>query len=310
MATIVNNYANTGGNWQDVHYLAKRARRLIFVPKWGNDQTENTIASVSGVTKSALQALFDDHQVKDRYYPLPNLDNVENPGREESTFFEWNSGQETFVKDGKKSFKAMIKVEDGGPALVKKLKEWRGAKFGCYIIDTDKNFHYYLDEAGTIVKPMPIDGDRFDVRWIEPTDEGPGMIEISFNFADEMEDGNLRYIDYNGGSGLDFDGTDYDDVYALWDVSLTEVSNSLTTITVNVKTDYDIPVTGLALADFYLYNTTDSAEITITNLAESTTTSGQYVLTFASQDASDAYTLRINKSKYDYADTVSGTLTA
>jgi hypothetical protein len=136
------------------------------------------------------------------------------------------------------------------------------------------------------------------------------MIEISFNFADDMEDGNIRYIDYDGGSGLDFDGTDYDDVYGLWDVSLTEVSNTLTTIIVNIKVDYDVAATGLALADFYLYNTTDSAEITITNLAESTTTPGQYTLTFASQDASDGYTLRVDKSKYDYADTVSGTLTA
>ena len=133
------------------------------------------------------------------------------------------------------------------------------------------------------------------------------MIEISFNFKMEMEDGQIRYIKY---ADLDFDGTDKDDIYALWDVTLTESSNTLTTIIVDVKTDYDIPVTGLALADFYLYNDTDSSEITITNCAEDATTDGRYTLTFASQDASDAYTLRVDKSKYDYNDTVSGTLTA
>lgn len=306
MATIVSNYANTGGNWQDVHYLSRVARRLILVPKWGQDQTENTLANEAAVTKAALQALFDDHDVKDRYYPLPNLDNVTNE-RAESTFFEWNSGQKEFIKDGVKHFVGMITVDDGGPALVAKLKEFRGAKFGCYIIDKDKNFNYYLDDAGTIVKPIPIDGKSWDVRWIEPTYEAPGMIEISFDFADDMEDGSLRYIKK---ASLDFDGTDYDDVYALWDVTLAEVSNTLTTIVFTAKTDYNIPITGLVLASFYLYNTTDSAQITITGLAESTTTPGQYTATFAAQTEADGYTLRVNKSRYDYNDTVSGSLTA
>jgi len=306
MATKVSYFSNTGGNWQDVRYLLRRAQRIILVPKYGSDQEENTIATRAGVTKAALQALFDDHDLKDRYYPLPSFKNVTDE-RAESNFFEYDDGEKEFLREGVRHFEGHIKAADGGAKLKKYLNDWRGAEFGIYIIDEDGNFAFMLDDDGTIVKPLPLAGGSFDIRVMPATADGVFMLNVSFDFHPDLDDGDIDYIPKKD---LDFNGLSDEDIYGLWDVTIEEVSNTLTTIVATVKTDYDTAVTGLVLADFYLYNTTDSAEVVPSGVVETAGTPGEYTFTFAEQTASDAYELRVNKSRYDYNDTLTGTLTA
>jgi hypothetical protein len=256
------------------------------------------------VTKTALQTLFAAASVKDRYYPLPSMKNVENV-REESKFFTWDDDERDFLKQGAKQFKGHIKVEDGGPALVKKLQAWRGAEFGAFLIDEDGNFIYRTSD-GTLVQPLHIAGGSFDVRWIEPAAEAVGMVEVSWNWHPDLNDGELRYITKEN---LDFDGLSYTDVFGLYDVDITTSSPSTTALTVAIVTDYNVPVTGLALTDMRLYNTTDSAEVTITSATESTTTPGTYVLAFAAEGAGDELLFNLlAASGYDPADTATATI--
>ena len=305
MSSNCKTFTNTAQNY--CAYLGKVARRIILVPEFDGSYTKNEIANEAGVTAAALQARFINAALKSRFYPIPLFENVEEE-RAENEFFEWESGNQDLVKKGTYHFKGLIPYDDAGPALLGRLEDWYGQDFGCYIIDFDGNFRYNLGSDGTKVQPFLIDGKTFSARMIYSKYKEPMSIEVMFNFKYEVNDKDQRYI---AKANLDFDGRTYNDVYALRDVTLTEVSNTLDGLVYTIATDHGVPVTGLAKTDMYLYNTTDSSEITILTSTESTTTPGQYTLTFAAQDASDAYSINLlETSKYDSADTLTGTLTA
>lgn len=310
MVTIVRNYENTGGNWNHVSFDLKRIRRLILVPRYGSTGSENTIATEAGVTAAALQALCINSNKYNRYYPLPNMKNV--TFREgESKFFTWDDDEKVHTREGAAGFEGYIELVDGGPALTKRLMSgWNSAEFGVFVIDEDKNFWYNLDSAGTILKPIPVAGGSFVAKYIPPTGaDDIGKVKIVFDWSTLMDWGQLRYISYASGD-LDFDGTDYGDIYPLWDVTITKTGEPSTTAwTLDIVTDYGIPVTGLAKTDMYLYNTTDSAQVTISTSTESTTVPGRYALAYSAETAGDG--LRFNllaASKYDPADTETGTI--
>jgi len=309
MAHVLKNYGNLGGNWKDVSYLQKRIKRLIFVPLYGTTGAENTLATEAGVTKAALQALFVAADARNRYYPTPILYNVENP-EEDPKFFDWDDGTQDFIRRGSIKFKAFIKVQDGGPALAKRLMDaWNGAEFGVFAIDENKNFIYNLDSAGTILKPIPVEPGSFFARYlVTPGADDVGKVEISFTLKGEFDSGRFRYVKHES---LDFDGLSTTDMYSLWNVTITQVAKSLTTLTVLIKTDYNIPVSGLAKTDMYLYNSTDPAVVSITTAPESASIPGQYALTFGAQTEADAYSFNLlAASKYDPADTLTGTFNA
>jgi len=302
---ILNGLTNTGGNPKNRAFDFKQLRRIILVPKYNSSEVLNTLANVAGVTKAALQAKFDAANINNRYFPLPPMKNVEFV-RGESTKYAWADDSVTYIKQGIKTFKAMFDVSDVGPALLKRLQSWRACDFGMFIGDTEGNFGYILDSAGVIVKPLEIEGQSFDVRMIGATDKEPAMMEVTFNLAPEINDGDFRYIPK---ADLDFDIRSDSDVYALWSVVLAEVSNTLTHILFTAKTDYGVPISGLVKTEIYLYDNTGSAAITLTSLTETGTT-GAYDALIPAQTENDSYTMNILKSKYAPEDTLSGTLTA
>ena len=305
--SICASYENTAGN--KCGFLHAVNQRIILVPKYDATGTLNTLATIAGVTKTALQDKFKAALVANRYFPLGKMENVTFE-RGEADFQEFDSGNMEFVQDGKKSFVGFITMKNGaGPALLKRLNSFTDKEFGFFGIDTVGNFGYQLDSAGVIVKPVPIDGNSWRCRWIEPKYKEAGGIEVKFSVLDDFDDGDFRYI---AKADLDFDGRNNGDVFALWDITITEVSNTLTELVVTVTTDYGVAVTGQTTVGFwYLYNTTDSAEITPSGVVESTTTPGQYTLTFSAQTPSDAYSLNlVSTQRYDPEDTLTGTLTA
>lgn len=297
-------YSNTGGNL--CAYLSNVASRLLLFPELGSDGTKNEIATEAGVTKAALQALIIEAETKDRLYPLPKMEQVEEVRNENETF-EYESGNVVKMRDGSYQFKGLIPFGDGGPDLLKRLESWYGQDFGCFIIDIDGNFRYEIDSTNILVQPFMIDGDSWSVRMIYAKYKEPLFIEVMFNFKSEVNDGDQVYI---AKSSLDFDGRSNTDLYALRDVVITEVAESLTTLTVLVKTDKNIPVTARDETDWLLYNDTTTTAITVVSAVESATIPGQYVLTFIAQTNADAYTLNmLAASKFDPADTLTGILT-
>ena len=99
-------------------------------------------------------------------------------------------------------------------------------------------------------------------------------------------------------------GINFNDLSGLIDVNFadfTEVAN--TSCTFNAEFDYGtaynpIKLKGLVLADFALYNNTDSTSETITSVTENLPLEGNYTVNFAFVTAK-SYTLSINKDGYN-----------
>lgn len=270
------------------------AKRLILVPELGSSGSANEIATTAGVTKTALQALFDASNKSDRYYPTPLIENVENL-RAETTFHEFNSGTKLAVKEGIKHFVGYLPVEH--PQLLEGLKAWEGQDFGIFIIDKDANFIYQTDSATKLkVKPFAVDGNSFVATYIEPTDTEVAMLKIEFDYSVAAKDEYMRYIDADD---LDFNGLG-SDVYALHTVTGTPASSTASTITVALATEYGTAVTGLTDSEISCVDDSGDA-VTVSDVTESTATPGTYTITLSGLSGTTTCYLSISKSKYDFS---------
>lgn len=267
------------------------AKRLIFVPEIGSAGTENKIATAAGVTKSALQALFDDADKLDRYYPTPLLENVENV-RGDTTFHEFNSGAKLRVKEGTKHFVGYIPAEH--PLMLEGLKSFEGQNFGILVIDKDGNFIYLTDATTKLeVKPFPVDGNSFSATYIEPTDKEVPMIKIEFDYSVASKDELMRYI---AAEDLDFNALSTVDVYSLLTVTGTS-TGGVDLLTLVLATEYGDPVTGLVKTDMTATDG-DGDPVTIPSISESP--DGTYTVDL-SISGSETITISISKARYDFS---------
>jgi hypothetical protein len=275
------------------------AKRMIFVPELGKDGSKNEIATVAGVTKAALQSLFDDNDVLDRYYPIDAFENVEDI-RADAEFFEFNSGRKAKTKDGVRTFTAFIPFQ--GAEYLGKLKEWGCNKFGVYIIDKADNFIYSADSsAGVKVQPIMVDNGSFSAELMKKTEGEPAMIKITFDFRATEKDELLRVISEEN---LDFSGLSTIDTYGLWNVTHAVTSISTTGwVSTVTETIYGFAVEGLLIGDFSAYNDTDSAAVTISSVTEGGVGSeGVYTFVVAAETSADSITVSMTKSGYDDID--------
>ena len=271
-------------------YLMQIARRLVFVPKYDSNGDLNNFASPDEVTKANIQAKLDETDPLDRYYALPLMENVEDI-RAETTFFEWNSGQKIRIKQGSRTFTAAL--PDGDPQFQKRLQSWYGQDFGVYIVDKWGNW-VYQDGTGA-VNPIPVDGNSFDVNMVKSTDAEPFYIMLQFDFLQDNNDGDLRYI---GKDHLDFDGRT-SDLYGLLPLVPKVLSTvAAVTTTVSVSTDYDVPVTGLVFGDFVLYDVTADSDLSVSAAVENPNIPGEYELTSTTTVQGNTTRLTVSKIKY------------
>jgi len=269
------------------------AKRLIIVPELGASGSENEIATVAGVTKTALQLLFNEVDKLDRYYPTPLLENVENV-RGETTFHEFNSGAKLRVKEGTKHFVGYIPAEH--PLMLEGLKSFEGQNFGILVIDKDGNLIYLTDATTKLkVKPFPIDGNSLSVTYVEPTDKEVPMIKLEFDYSVSSKDELMRYI---AAEDLDFNALSTVDVYSLLTVTGTSTGGA-DKLTLVLATEYGDAITGLDEDDM---DCTDSAgdTVTISSVEESTSTPGTYTVNLTITGAKTV-TTTITKSRYDFS---------
>ena len=272
------------------------AKRLIIVPEVDGSGAQNKFASEAAVTKSALQAKFDAADKDDRFFPLSIIENVEDL-RAEPTFFEFNSGRKAKVKEGTRTFVAYIPFQ--GPEYLGKLEEWGCSKFGVYIVDKAGNFIYATDSSTkTEVLPILVDHESFSAELMKKTDGEPIMIKLTFDFRETEKDSLLRAIDKDS---LDFDGLSSTDVYGLWDIThaVTNIGAGSFTSTITEEI-YGFAIEGLVLADFSLYNVTESSSVSLSTAPE--TSEGVYEITFpVGTTTGDTLRLSVNKAGYDDA---------
>jgi hypothetical protein len=270
------------------------ARRLIFVPLLGADGTPNGFDGSEGVTKMALTAKLNAGNLRDRFFPLPETENVEST-KGETVFHEFNSGTKKFVKEGIRHFKGLLVQEH--PLFLEKLKAWSGQRFGVFIIDYKGNFIYQTDpETRSKVLPLPVDGNSFVAVANEATDSEVNLITLEFDFSLSAKDELKRYIP---AEMLDFDGLNETEVYSLHDVS-GEVSDvTAEGFTLSLTTDYGIGVTGLVSDDFTVYN--KDSELTVSGSWEEVS-DGVYAFEPSSSFmGGESLQVTANKERYDFS---------
>lgn len=276
--------------------------KLFFVPVYDSTGVKNKLDLTGTINEATIIALINQSDASKRWYLSPVFENVVK-ATADTTFEEAPSQRKKRIKAGKKSFSA--EHWDVAPQLEGKYNEYLCGGWGVIELDIDGNI--IGKKVGTDLYPIPVDGDSFDVKYVDPTDAATSKLMVSFDYNRLMKSEELWLI------SADELGADLNDQDGLKDVELEFVSKTSTQVVVNATLSYGtavqlLKVKGLLAADFALYNNTLSASHTIATVTEGTgANEGKYTITYAAITGSvDNLTLSMAKDGYvgklDYVD--------
>lgn len=276
--------------------------KLFFVPVYDSTGVKNKLDLTGTINEATIIALINQSDASKRWYLSPVFENVVK-ATADTTFEEAPSQRKKRIKAGKKSFSA--EHWDVAPQLEGKYNEYLCGGWGVIELDIDGNL--IGKKVGTDLYPIPVDGDSFDVKYVDPTDAATSKLMVSFDYNRLMKSEELWLI------SADELGADLNDQDGLKDVELEFVSKTSTQVVVNATLSYGtavqlLKVKGLLAADFALYNNTLSASHTIATVTEGTgANEGQYTITYVAITGSvDNLTLSMAKDGYvgklDYVD--------
>lgn len=278
--------------------IQKVARKLILVPIQQANGTLNRLTLGSLPNAAAITALVNQADDKARWYPLPKMENITNE-RAEPIKQEFDSGNTIFIRDGVKTFKGEVVLQDS--VFASKLDGLRCYQMGAYVVDADASLIGSHAVAGYLA-PMKINMGTWTVETVDATDTTVAMVRLSFQWDNTLADGDIRKVlESDFGSGVDLLGLD-----GLIDIYGTASAISATAFTMKIETDYGsvenpVPVEGLVLADFALANLTVPASITITSVTE--TSAGVYTFVIPSQTSAHVLALSLAPAVTGYDDT-------
>lgn len=268
--------------------------KLFFVPVYDSTGVKNKLDLTGTINEATIIALINQSDASKRWYLSPVFENVVK-ATADTTFEEAPSQRKKRIKAGKKSFSA--EHWDVAPQLEGKYNEYLCGGWGVIELDIDGNI--IGKKVGTDLYPIPVDGDSFDVKYVDPTDTATSKLMVSFDYNRLMKSEELWLI------SADELGADLNDQDGLKDVVLEFVSKTSTQVVVNATLSYGtavqlLKVKGLLAADFALYNNTLSASHTIATVTEGTgANEGQYTITYAAITGSvDNLTLSMSKDGY------------
>ena len=271
-------------------------RRLIFVPTFQNDGTLNYIETVGTTFNAAFwNALQYNTDTTARYYPLAKDFEEVAMSKADTVYQEFASGNMELVKDGVRSFEGMLPKT--AIPLIGKLKSKGCAKHSVYIIDHLGNIIGVEKTLGKLY-PMQLNDNTLNSIFQFATDTTVPMIQVKFQFAQSIADEQISFIK-SSDLGIDM----FTQFNGKTDSNIVQVgTGTTTTVVVDVYTDYGsaknkIPVEGLVLADFVLYNVTDSATITPSSVVEDSVVPGRYTFTFTAETATDILRLTLSTSE-------------
>ena len=268
--------------------------KLFFVPVYDSTGVKNKLDLTGTINEATIIALINQADASKRWYLSPVFENVVK-ATADTTFEEAPSQRKKRIKAGKKSFSA--EHWDVAPQLEGKYNEYLCGGWGVIELDIDGNL--IGKKVGTDLYPIPVDGDSFDVKYVDPTDAATSKLMVSFDYNRLMKSEELWLI------SADELGADLNDQDGLKDVELKFVSKTSTQVVVNATLSYGtavqlLKVKGLLAADFTLYNNTLSASHTIATVTEGTgANEGQYTITYVAITGSvDNLTLSMAKDGY------------
>lgn len=280
------------------------------MPLYANDGTKNKIDLTATLNAAYFNALINHADSSKRLYPIPGeIKTVEKPKAENITeSFPDQSKQ--FVAEGIRSFSALF------PGLNQifagQLKASRCTDFGIYEIDNAGAILGYTNNETGVLYPIRVDKNTWAPVWEPITDTTVEKVKLTFEFPSTVVDEYLLHIPSSDITGINLLG-----VNGLIDILSTNVSCSTTVLVAKLFTKYGTKAKGLVITDFYdvaggagskVYNTTDSAALTLTSVVESP--AGTYTLTMAvAQTVSDKIRVTPVKTGFDYTDVIANLAT-
>lgn len=280
-------YTNTG--LPDCKTLMAVPKRIILVPTYDSTGARNKIAAGDVLNAAYFSALINNTDKTKRWYPLPEIVNVED-SRGEPIVETLADGKKVFVTDGVRTFKALLIKQ---PSQLKaKLDQWRCLGMSAYFVDKEGNLIGATD--GTDLYPVIVDNDTLFANLIKTTDTTTQKIQLSFEFAATEDDGDLRIITETEA------GMDLLTLEGLLDVNMSAATSISTTgFTTEMTLDYgtfktpDV-ATGFVIGDFALFNVTTSSAITL-GFAVTESPDGTYAFSWTTP-ASSGDILRLTPS--------------
>lgn len=272
--------------------LQSVTRKLILVPLYKSDGTRNSIAKTDVIDEAYLIARLNDVNESARWYPTPEVDNVENT-KADSLFESLNSGKNVFIQEGVRSFSGVFIKQ--GPTFLGKLKTGRCVDFGVYMIDIDGNLFGYISKDKQELYPIAVDKETFNPVLMPASDTTVAKIMISFEFDRTQFDENLKPV------SSDFVTADLMRASGLLDGFISISGDTISEFTTTVSMSYgsfnkSLDIQGLSLADFSVYNLTTSLSVTLTSVVEES--DGTYLTSMPSQTIGDVMTLTITKNGF------------
>jgi len=285
--------------------IAKVGKKLIFVPTYKADGTRNGLDLTSAIDNAVITALINAADQEERWYPAPNLENVEDV-RADPITESANSGTSYFIQEGQRTFVGLM--FDQGSVLLGKLQAMVCQQMSAYVVDKGASLIGVVDpSAPTIFRPIDIQDSTFYPRLVKATDTAIQKIQLNFTWSDLENDANLRMI-----LATEVPDVSFLNLRGLLDVDAEYSNESTTTFTAALSLQYGTalaknPVKGLVIGDFSLYNETTPGAVAITSVTESAP--GVYDFVFPAQTASDVLTLTPTKNGYDFTNVVESPIT-
>lgn len=264
-------------------------KRMILVSLYKEDGTLNYVDTTATLNAAYFDALQYNTDTFQRWYPLAkDLKNVETT-KADPVYFEFADGSKEFVRDGIRSFMAII--PNGFPKIVGKIMASGCRRLGVYFVDDRGNLVGYEKSTGNLY-PLELSQNTLNAFYNYANDSQNQRVMLSFEFDSKLQDEYISYIE-----AADMGKDLLRELNGMMDVTISQVGTGTTTgFSAKLVLDYGNaktkqPVSGLVAADFVLYNVTDSLAVTISTVTESP--DGTYAFTFTSQTATDILRLSL-----------------
>ena len=264
---------------------------LIIVPKYKSDGTLNAIDLENDTIDGAFfTTKINEPLDKNRWYPLPFMENVENT-RAESLNETANSGNIYRIKQGARTLNGQF-FKQPAPYLAR-LEKWLCIDFGVYEVDVNGALAGTLSKDGKKLYPRYVLNGSLDPIHVTATDSTVSKNTISFQYGEEVKDSQIGLI-----TSESMGDADLLSINGLFDAKLTATSVNNAGLIAKYTTYYgDIlnptVIQGLTQSEIVIFNATTSANVTVSSLTE--IVAGTYDIYFSSQTSGDKLLISIDK---------------
>ena len=253
---------------------------------------DNYIPALTVVNDAYITARLNDTDPSQRWQFFPNVKNAVIGERGDDVFESFEDGSQTFVEEGVASTSFILAAQS--TTMVGKIKSHRCNQNGFMWVDKDGRI-WGRESAGALYF-VAMEPQSMSVKATYPTPTTGFNIPVSWKWRKDMFDENIGFWD---------NSVVWSNKRSIIDVS-GDLFTPVTTTSMVIDFSFDFgaansksPWEGAVVADFTLYNVTDSASITITSVTESTTVEGRYTFVFPAQTSADVLTLSGSKSGFD-----------